>query len=427
MKPLRLGLFFRCLSRFRTQTARFEQALAFSVAALFLVYPAVAAAATFVGGAFEMNFMDFGAYYSAAGRFLEGGSLYYTPSRPAAPSHPGGVFPYLYPPIVILPFIPLALLPFWGAAGIWVFASLAVAVLGARALLNAYGVSLSRLQTLLLGYGIFAFAPTIIWFKLGQVTGIFVGSLCFAAATLERDSGDRFKWISFALLPAIVKPPYAVAMAPALNDWQRVLRAIVLGATVVVVSVLLFGIEAHEAYLGVLRGGKGWHLNTLPIPKFSFFIFRPFHVFGSARVALRVVLLVSLVGYILARRSRRPGVERALFALGCAAIPLLHPTVNTLTLNALIPAYLIVFASEFRHPDGTLTVPLLSLAFVQVHPYATSVLSWFGTGVLSPIEPLVPLVPVLQPGLWGLVALVGFIIYRIEHFGGFRLPREGDT
>lgn len=358
------------------------------------------------------------------GAFWRGGSLYYTPSHPAGPSHPGGGFPYLYPPVVIVPFLPLALLPFWVAARIWVTASLAVAVFGAKTLLSAYGIDLSRGQILMLSYGIFAFAPTVIWFKLGQVTGMFVGSLCFAAAALESNPDGRFGWLSLALLPAVVKPPYAVALAPALNDWRRVLRAAVIGVAVVAVSVLLFDIEAHEMYLGVLREGKGWHLDTLPIPKFSFFIFRPFHVLGSARVALRGVLLVSLVGYVLARRSRRPRTERALFALGCAAVPVLHPTVNTLTLNALVPAYLIVFASEIRRSDGVLTVPLLSLAFVQIHPYTTSILSWVGTGALSPLKPLVPLVPILQPGLYGLLALIGFIVYRIERLGGFPLPGD---
>ncbi|MUV59513.1 glycosyltransferase family 87 protein [Halobacterium sp. CBA1126] len=354
--------------------------------------------------------------------------MYYTPSRPAAPSHPGGVFPYLYPPVVIVPFIPLALLPFWVAAGIWVTVSLVVAVFGAKTLLNAYGVRLSSAKMLLLAYGIFAFAPTLIWIKLGQVTGIFVGSLCFAAASLERNPDGRFGWLGFVLLPAVVKPPYAVTMAPALNDYRRVLRVAILGIAVIAVSVLLFGIEAHEAYLGVLREGKGWHLDALPISKFSFFVFRPFHVLGSARVVLRGVLLVSLVGYVLGRRSRRSHVERALFALGCAAVPVLHPTVNTLALNALIPAYLIVFVSEFRRSDGTLTVPLLSLVLVQVHPYTTSVLSWTGTGALSPLEPLIPLVPVLQPGLWGVVTLVAFIVYRIERDeGGLPLPEDGSV
>ncbi|WP_059056680.1 glycosyltransferase family 87 protein [Halobacterium hubeiense] len=400
----------------------------FAAAALFLVYPAIVAVATLLGASFELNFMDFGAYYSAAGRFLEGGSLYYTPSRPAAPSHPGGVFPYLYPPVVIVPFIPLALLPFWVAAGIWVTVSLAVAVFGAKTLLNAYDIRLSRAKMLLLAYGIFAFAPTLIWFKLGQVTGMFVGSLCFAAASLERNPDGRFGWLGLALLPAVVKPPYAVTMAPALNDYQRVLRVVILGIAVIAVSVLLFGIEAHEAYLGVLREGKGWHLDALPISKFSFFVFRPFHVLGSARIVLRGVLLVALVGYVLERRSRRPRVERALFALGCAAVPVLHPTVNTLTLNALIPAYLIVFVSEFRRSDGALTIPLLSLVLVQIHPYATSVLSWIGIGALSPLDPLTPLVPVLQPGLWGIVSLVAFIVYRIERDeGGFPLPEDGSV
>lgn len=400
-----------------------ERSVIFIVATLFLAYPIIAVVATLLGASFEMNFMDFGAYYSAANRFLEGGSLYHTPTGAKAPTHPGGNFPYLYPPVVILPFIPLALLPFNVASLIWVTVSLAIVVASALTLLKAYGVHLLRWEMLVFSYGIVGFAPTIIWFKLGQVTGLIVGSLCLVAAYLESAPDGWYSELGL-LLPAAVKPPYAVAMAPALNDWRRVLRVAILGLAVAAVSVLFFGIESHQSYLAVLREGKGWHLDPLPISKFSFFVFRPFYVFGDYRVVLRLVLLVSLIGYVLGRGSRRPAVDRAVFALGCTAVPLLHPTTNALTLNALLPAYLIVLASETRLSGGSLIVPLVSLALVQVHPYGISVLSWVGEGALAPLEPLRLFVPILQPALWGIILLAGFIVFRIEHSGGLDLPKD---
>lgn len=382
------------------------------------VFPLVDVALQVAGVTHGVTLYDFtGAFYTAGERFLAGESLY-------APVHN----PYVYPPVVVLGFVPFTVLPPYAAGLAWDVVSFALLAAGVRYLLVSFDVRPSRVETAGLVWCLFGFYPTLLWLKAGQVSGSLVALLCVAVGLAERsrresaDASRRRALLSGAAtaLAAAVKPFYATAGAYLLRDRYRLLGAAAAVVSVVGLSTALVGVDTFRAYVEVLAYGKGWGVSpdpggiSGPLTDWGPFMFRPLAAFGSAALAVRLALVGFVALLALASRMiRSPDVDRAVLALGLVTVPLGSPVPDLFAVNAVIPAALVTLVVELRHDEGLAAVPVAALLLVHVHAYVLGFLAGFGYQFVPALRLLQPALPLLQPGVWGVFALFGLLVYRV--------------
>jgi hypothetical protein len=360
----------------------------------------------------DFEFRDYGAYHVAVDRWLSGETIYQERTT-------GGFHgTYLYPPVVLFLFWPVANhLQFRTAAMIWLVVSVAVLWVTLQVLVRALGYDLRWYERAGLLWLMAGFHPLLLGVKLGQTVALQAGLLSLAAAAMIADAdSDRHAWTSGALtaLVGVVKPAYAPVGAHLLRDGRRLNAAVVTGLVTLWVSIRAFGVAAHRTYLEVLWWGieKGSDARApgLWLPPY----YKPLSWLPAA---LAVRLLACAVIVVLAVRAR-PRARTHVFALGVAAFPLLTPTTYTYYLAALLPAFLILLAGEIDR-DGYPAVPVLALLCVSLHSYGLKFIVDVLPTLVPPFAVLRPAFPLFQPGLWGNTALVVLAAVRVaQHVDG---------
>lgn len=162
-------------------------------------------------------------------------------------------------------------------------------------------------------------------------------------------------------------------------------------------------------YIGVLRNGGGW-LTPLDPGDWHATHFNPFYIFGSLHILFRGIIILGTAGLALHSNKTEIPIEY-IFALGVSIVPLAGPT-NTLALNAVIPAILIVMFYELENKGEIPIILAISGLLIHIHPYTIEFLSKFGPQIYPSLKTLTPVIPLLQPALYGMGLLVGYLVYR---------------
>ncbi|MFB6177032.1 MAG: glycosyltransferase family 87 protein [Halobaculum sp.] len=393
----------RRLWRLRERHPLFVATATLLCLALF-AYPFVDYALRDAGIAPPFRFWDFGAYNAAINRWLTGEAVYVRNENGGYHSK------YIYPPVVLLLFLPFTSLTFSAAALAWeVFAvlflwgSLQLAV-------GALGLDLRWWERLALLWLLLGFQPLLLGLKLGQTPAFLTGLLCLALAFAVSDErgGNEFVSGFLTALAAGVKLPYAPAGAHLLRGRRRFLGAIAGGLSFVAVSLAVFGLSTNLQFLEVLKwgleAGTSARSPRLWLPPY----YRPFFSVPHA-TAIRVLVAGGISAAVI---LAGPGVERESFALGAAAVPLLAPQTYVYYFVAAIPAVVALVAAELDRA-GRPTLPLIGVVLLGVHSYGLKVIVENLPSWIPPSPEWAVLLTAVQPGLWGNWLLVGLAGVRV--------------
>ena len=375
-----------------------------------LGHPLVDAHLRGTGIATEFRYYDFGAYRGAVDAWLDGEPIY-------VEADDGGYHgSYLYPPVVLLLFYPFVEFSHETSAILWGAFSILLLWIGLQAVVSALGRSLGVVDRLLGLLLLVGFQPVLFDFKMGQISTFLAAMLCFAFYAFERGRSHdanvvaRLASGAFTTLGSAVKLFYATSGAHLLRDRVRLLGAFGTLAALAVLSLSIFGVETHRAYLDVLLWGKGWGEESRSPTLWAPAYYRPFYVLGDWGMAVRIVGVLGVIALTLAARSADVGRET--FALGVAAIPLFAPRAYTQDFVVLLLPAVVLLALELRRARGRPWIPVLAVLLLHWHAY--------GLYVLVTLPEWVPLAETivehagwLQPGLWGTLLLVGLAAVRV--------------
>ena len=384
----------RRLWALRTERPAFVVLSAVTVATL-AVWPAVDVHLRAVGIATPFGFNDYGAYSAAVSRWAAGDPIYV---RNEGGGYHGS---YLYPPIALALFVPFQAFEFTTAALLLV---------------------------------LFGSQPALRDFKWGQISTLLTALLGFAfyahelEITADSDGRSRrylYGYGSGALttLGSSVKLFYAPAGAHLLRDRRRLVGAVATAVALLAVSLVVFGVETHRAYLDVLLWGKGWGESRPPELWDVAAAYRPLYVLGGFGRPARFLGTLGVIGLALAARDAEgPTVRRATFALGVAAVPLLAPRADTHDLVvALVPA-VVLLAVELARPLGRPSIPVLAVLLFHLHRYGLGLAldppAWLPPAAAAALSERAAW---LQPGVWATFLLVGLAAYRVAECAP-RLP-----
>jgi hypothetical protein len=392
-------------------------ACSLAVLAFLLAYPAVQWWLQSIEVAGEFRYFDLGAYRRAVRNWQAGDPLYV--------ENEGGGYhgSYLYPPVYVLLFWPLQDLAFEAAGVVWNAISIALLWAGLQAAIAAYGLGLASYERVLLLWALVGFHPTVVSMRLAQVSVFLAGLLSLALAALlyaDRNDDTLAHYASgiATALGGTVKLIYAPAGAHLLADRRRFFGAVVTALALLAVSLAVFGIDTHRAYLDVLTWGKGWGESRHP-SIWGPALYRPLYVLGPT-VGMAVRILGAILVSALAVVSAGDSVDPEVFALGVAAIPLLAPRAYTQDLVVFLPVVVVLLASELRRPDGQPLVPVVGLWLAAVHAHGLFVFVEVLPGEVPGGGYLIDLAPILQPGLWAALCLIGLATWRVAE--GATLP-----
>ncbi|MFB6088125.1 MAG: glycosyltransferase family 87 protein, partial [Haloarculaceae archaeon] len=190
-------------------------------------------------------------YYYAARAALSGGDFYLTPA-----AQPG----FRYPPVVVLAFLPHALLgdPALAYAlqvALDLAAAAGVAAISVRAI-ERTGVSLARLDRLLVAAYCLASVTVVTNLVMGQVNHLLALAIAGGALLLERDRGAE-SGVAFGLA-ALVKlfPALVGVWLLRRRAWRAIAAATVTGTTLSLAGVAAFGPAVSETFVTHVLTGE---------------------------------------------------------------------------------------------------------------------------------------------------------------------------
>lgn len=167
-----------------------------------------------------------------------------------------GLLPYVNPPHLTLPFVPLAWLPRPVAFLVWTVCQLALlAVL--LVLLWRMARAWQPHERRLLVVSVLAFPPLLYTLMIGAFSLVLLVSLMLFYLALKNARPIQAGWW---LVVATIKPQAAVTPAALLlgaRRWQAILGAIIITLILAVVSIVGLGWPVWPGYLHILRAHSG--------------------------------------------------------------------------------------------------------------------------------------------------------------------------
>ena len=350
---------------------------------------------------------DFGAYYAAAERLLDGSPLYETGSTGVSEYVATEAVPdWVYPPVYALVVVPFTILPYRIATFVWAYACSFIFLWTALVwLARELGYRPSAVRLAIGGVLLLVYPPIGIALKLGQVTVAIVATLTAATAVAVRAKRRKARLLSGALtgVAVLVKPFYAPAATDILHDRRRFIGCAV-GCGAVLAASLAFGPETVTGYLDVIADGKGW--GDRPLfggPPAGWY--EPLFILGPLATPARVLIAAATTVAVWVGRTGGSEASYGATALGFAAVPLVAPEGQALELVLFVPAALLVGAGRDR-----LWPLAVVLALAALQPLHLRIVASVLGGTLAPDGVLSAnrtLVLVSQPGLWANLALWG--------------------
>ena len=296
----------------------------------------------------EVSLSGFAAF-SCAGQALRGGADPYRtePLRScerALPSYrfdeTGAVEPAPFPPVVLLAFAPLSLLPFGAAFAL--YAALALAAIGVATW------TLTRLTGLPTAFVAASLAVAALYqnLKFGEVPPLVIGVLCGAALLLER---RRAGWAVAVTVLALIEPHVAAPVFVALLIASKPARVpiVIAGAVFAGLSLVVAPLATTlEYFLRVLPAHGASEVGANDQYSVTWIA----HQLGAADVvALRLgsvsYLVAAILGIILAvRLAQRFGRPAFLVLVPAAFATLGGAFIHDIQLPIALPAALLLFA-----------------------------------------------------------------------------------
>jgi len=351
---------------------------AMTVALLFL-FIGIAALVTILGDPYQMDFVS----YWAAAQLTVGGNpagAYDVPLHRATELGAiqlQGALPFAYPPCFLLLLAPFGLLSYPVAAFDWVLLTFA-----------AYGAAMRRWAPAMPWLAL-SFPPLLVNVITGQA-GLLVAALFIGGMALL----PKRPLIAGLLLGLLVVKPQLGLVLPfvllAGREWRAFAGAAASSIGLVVLSILVFGWTAYQAWLGnaqfiasiASEGLAGWHRMASP--------YGALRLAGLASTAAWVLhLLVALaaagaaclVWYRKADLGARAGALAAATALASPYLFVYDMTI------LVVPFLWLIGRGRFWAPLG-LAWAVLFLALAQVA-------GWSGGPNLMPLAPIIFLVLIL--------------------------------
>lgn len=360
------------------------------------------------------NFYDFGAYYNAAERLINGYPLYdWTTEYSGVTSLPNSPDRYLYSPLVSFLFVPFAFLPFNTAALAWSVVSITVYLAGITVLVNTLTDSLSRQKWMIIYTASLGFGPFVITFISGQITGILTGILCFVAAGYHKQERENISSSILTTIAAFLKVYYAPAGAPLLRNYRRLLTAAVTGLTIILTGVFIFDVQTTIEYINVLAGGKGWGSAIDPPIRWNINDFHPFYYLDVIGYIVRALLLATIA--TVAYRSRNyefEYVDLYIYSFGILGVVLGAPVFATSGLTVTTPVILFLLVTTVHDRPGVFVSTLGATILIHAHPYTNEFLSSILLPVIGAETFASLIVPVIQPAVWGVFILLVCVTYE---------------
>ncbi len=351
---------------------------------------------------------DFSAYWSAAGRLLDGLSPY-DPHQLAGTYSPQQQFLYLYPPPLAAAVTPLAaLFPTDYRAAAWVWTTLGAVLLVAGVLAISSVERLSARFPVLAGRGVWllvagalAFPPVLGELVLGNVHLLLLGLLSVAWLGVRRGD-ERGEWIAGAAVgvATVIKvfPGVLVLWFLLTRRYRAAAGAIVGGGLVAVLTLPVTGIEPWLQYPTVLAN-LGPPVDTRDTLAPTVWL-ADLLGFGVARIVVTVAGLAVVAWTALTVRPARATTENDPGALG-------RSFAIAVTVSVLIAP------AVYQHYLAVLVLPLLLGlgSGVSVGWLAASYLLMWG-GEQSALGDLSWIVNRAMPTLGAVLLLVGLVLGR---------------
>ena len=362
-------------------------------------------------------FHDFSAYFQAGVKFINAESLYASTAefpRPSSLPERYHGMEYLYPPIVVIIFIPLSFLSFWTAGLVWTLLSLMCISSSILYLYKLKGETLRLTSSLFLLLLIFGFYPVKQSIYMGQITLILTAVLTLSVSRMYSTPEalqDKALFAIFNVFPVFIKPYYAPILLPQIKDRQKMMFSGIFILILGLLSVFFFGPAENFEYLNVILEGRG-RASSASI-RWTGGPYEPLYVFGKFKYIPRLLFftIVTIIGLITVNIESKKA-ERYLFVLGISTFLLLSPGAKYYTLVVMIPAILISFWEERARNSVYTFVPIMTALLIHSH----KVLFQYSPLVLRRIGFLNLLIesgPYIQPAVWGVLSLFVLSAYRL--------------
>ncbi|MFC7227995.1 DUF2029 domain-containing protein [Salinirubellus salinus] len=344
----------------------------------------------------------FGVYYQIGQFAIEGLPLYNTEITRIANTGSR----YLYPPIIAVLYVPFTLLPVGPAGFVFNILSLGVFLGGLVYLIETLEPTAPKWVIGLAVICSTGFSPLTRSLYLGQMTPLMIGLVCIGVGLLERERTGDWQAVSgvVASLAAIIKMQYAPLGAFLLRGWNRLRNTLLAVSGLGLISLALFGVAEHQAFIEVLAAGKGWGKTVDPV-NWTPGDFKPLYFMTNYRIHAKFLIITGVA--LLARYSRRimtTRMDRYVVALGLVTVPLVSPTPNQLILLILVPACVVVASTELHQPNGAVWLPVASVGLAHIVRPSIQYLTSFNSNLL---------VLALQPAAWAVYLMFGHCILRI--------------
>jgi hypothetical protein len=367
---------------------------------------------------------DFGAYYFAAERFLEGANIYaneLTTSTNGHIIHHGrnNPYPFIYVPISVLIWIPFTFFPPIVALTLWEMFMVLIVIVSMILLIYSLGVELSIGEIFIVGFSILGFMP-VLWGIVGGNVEVLLAAISGSIVASVIYFDKNYVAVVLTSIVVVLKPYYApIGLFAFKRDDRRDIKILMLTILgIFVLSIVLFGIDTHIDWIGKVAAESkvSGHISTQSFPG-SLFI--GIGTFGKFKWLASASIVATFLYFTWKYREEHDLGDEIVSSLGLVGIILIYPRSYIVTQIVVLYIVVVMLYIESERISGTLHFPMLVLLLVHIQVPMVRYLSAIN---LFP-ELLTPFVKnnvkYLQPALYGIFGMAGRLLYNLsnpEHF-----------